>query len=140
MVRFSKFKSLQKGDKNLFINVVGTHLRTVHLRCHCTALEELFRFHQHFVYLINKSNIYQKAALAKGARCDAFIKCIISLVYYFYIISASQALETRGGVFSSKVTSIHEIKKPFKCEICDVQFGLEHEKNRVKSQKLLSTF
>ena len=29
--------------------------------------------------------------------------------------------------FSSKVTSIHEVKTPCKCEVCDVQFGLEHE-------------
>ena len=31
--------------------------------------------------------------------------------------------------FGSKVTSIHEGKKPFKCEICDDQFELKHELN-----------
>jgi len=28
-----------------------------------------------------------------------------------------------------KVTSVHEGKKPFKCEICDVQFGVKHGLN-----------
>ena len=31
--------------------------------------------------------------------------------------------------FGSKVTSIHEGKKPFKCEICDVQFRVKHGLN-----------
>ena len=51
--------------------------------------------------MINRSDIYQKVALAKKSRCDAFIKCIISIIYCFYIISASLALEVRGrGVYA----------------------------------------
>jgi len=48
-------------------------------------------------YLINSCDIYQNAVLVKESRCDAFIKFAISLVHCFYIISASLALEVRGG-------------------------------------------
>ena len=49
---------------------------------------------------MNISDIYQNAALAKESRWDAFIKCIISIVY---CISASLALEVRGKVYADFV-------------------------------------
>ena len=51
--------------------------------------------------MINRSDIYQNAALSKESRCDAFINCVISIC--FYIISASLALGVRGGVFADFV-------------------------------------
>ena len=40
IVRFLKFKSLLKADKNLYIKVVGAHLYTISCNIHCTAPED----------------------------------------------------------------------------------------------------
>ena len=40
IVRFSKFKSLQKADEYLFINIVDAHLHNIPLRLNCTAPED----------------------------------------------------------------------------------------------------
>ena len=48
-------------------------------------------------YLSANRSFYKNAVLAKESKCDAFIKCITSLTNCFYTISASLALEVRGG-------------------------------------------